>query len=510
MLSLKLFLALLAVAGVLGVAIGYYLRLIISLGKKGSMELEIKQMMLEAQVKAQKVTEESEKRAEEKAREISTELKERERELKAVEERLVRKEELLDKRQTNIELEQESLIKKGEDLHVLHQRAEEFAHGQQQKLEQLSSLSADEAKQELIRSIEKQYETDLESRMRKLEISGDARIEQRAKEILTVTVHRLGTSVISDVISTTIALPNDEIKGKIIGKEGRNIRSFERATGVDVIVDDTPGTITLSSFDPIRRQIARIALENLILDGRIQPAKIEEAVQKAEQEINTVIKKKGAEAAYEARVPDLDPKLVMILGRLYFRTSYGQNVLDHSVEVAHLAGMLAEELGADPAIARAGALFHDIGKAVDHEVPGTHVEIGRRILQKFGVSELVIKAMQAHHEEYPYETPESMIVQVADAISGSRPGARRDSVETYIKRLEELESIANAVPGVEKSYAIAAGREVRVIVKPEAISDLESRKVARDIADKIQNDMQYPGEIKISVIRETRVIEYAR
>jgi len=501
---------LLAVAGVVGIVVGYFLRLIISLGQKGSMELEIKQMMLEAQVNAKKITEESQMRAEEKAREVSTELKERERELKVVEERLVRKEELLDKRQTNLDGEQESLAKKGEELKAMREQAEQCNEEQQRKLESLSNLSADEAKAELIKSIEKQYENDFESRMRKLEISGDARIEQRAKEILTTTVHRLGTSVISDVLATTVTLPNDEIKGKIIGKEGRNIRQFERSTGVDVIVDDTPGTITLSSYDPIRRQIARIALENLILDGRIQPAKIEEAVQKAEQEINTIIKKKGAEAAYEARVPDLDPKLVMILGRLYFRTSYGQNVLDHSVEVAHLAGMLAEELGANPAIARAGALFHDIGKAVDHEVPGTHVEIGRRILQKFGVSDLVVKAMQAHHEEYPYETPESMIVQVADAISGSRPGARRDSVETYIKRLEELESIANGVHGVEKSYAIAAGREVRVIVKPEAITDLEARKVAREIADKIQSDLQYPGEIKVSVLRETRVIEYAR
>ena len=279
---------------------------------------------------------------------------------------------------------------------------------------------------------------------------------------------------------------------------------------MDVIIDDTPGTITLSSYDPIRRQIARIALENLILDGRIQPAKIEEMVKKAEEEINAIIKKKGAEAAYNAKVQNLDPKLLMILGRLYFRTSYGQNVLDHSVEVAHLAGMLASELGADEAVARAGALFHDIGKAVDHEVPGTHVEIGRRILQKFGVDEAVVKAMQAHHEEYPYETPESMIVQVADAISGGRPGARRDSVENYIKRLEELEAIANNEPGVEKSYAIAAGREIRVIVKPEAISDLEARKLARDIADKVEKELQYPGEIKVSVIRETRVIEYAR
>ena len=317
-------------------------------------------------------------------------------------------------------------------------------------------------------------------------------------------------AVPKEMAITVVPMANPDGVFKIIGKEGRNIRALERATGVDVIVDDTPGTITLSSYDPIRRQIARIALENLILDGRIQPAKIEEAVKKAEEEINNVIKKKGAEAAYEAKVPNLDPKLLMILGRLYFRTSYGQNVLDHSVEVAHLAAMLAEELGADPVIARAGSLFHDIGKAVDHEVPGTHVEIGRRILQKFNIDERVIKAMQAHHEEYPYETPESMIVPVADAISGARPGARRDSVENYIKRLEDLEAIANGEPGVEKSFAIAAGREVRVIVKPADLSDLECRETARRIADKIEKEMQYPGEIKISVIRETRVIEYAR
>ncbi len=509
-MSLLLTLTLLATAGGFGIALGYYLRLIISLGKKGSMELEIKKMMLDAETRAKTITSEADKRVADMAREVGTELKEREKELKTVEERLVRKEELLDKRQTNLEGEQESLSKKNEDLQVVKAKAEQLVKEQETKLESVAHLTTDEAKTELIKSIEKQYETDIEGRMRKLEISGDTRLEQRAKEILTTAVHRLGNSVVSDVLATTVALPNDEIKGKIIGKEGRNIRAFERATGVDVIVDDTPGTITLSSFDPIRRQVARLALENLILDGRIQPVKIEEAVQKAETEITTIIKKKGAEAAYEARVPDLDPKLVMILGRLYFRTSYGQNVLDHSVEVAHLAAMLAEELGADVAVARAGALFHDIGKAVDHEVPGTHVEIGRRILQKFGVSELVIKAMQAHHEEYPYETPESMIVQVADAISGSRPGARRDSVENYIKRLTELEAIANGMHGVEKSYAIAAGREVRVIVKPEAISDLEARKLARDIADKIQTDMQYPGEIRISVIRETRVIEYAR
>lgn len=509
-MDVKTILLLLAGAGLAGVALGYFLRVIISLGKRGSMELMIRKMMLDAEVKAKGIVEEAEKRAKEKETQTSGELKERASELKQVEERLVRKEELLDKRQTGLDSDADALAKKTEEVQATKEKVAELVKAQQEKLEKVAHLSAEEARTELVQSIEKQYENDLEGRMRKLEISGNERLEQRAKEILTSSVHRLGNSVVSDVLATTISLPSDEIKGKIIGKEGRNIRSFERATGVDVIVDDTPGTITLSSYDPIRRQIARIALENLILDGRIQPARIEEVVKKAEEEINTIIKKKGAEAAYAARVQNMDPKLLMILGRLYFRTSYGQNVLDHSVEVAHLAGMLAEELGADPAIARAGALFHDVGKAVDHEVPGTHVEIGRRILQKFGVDERVVKAMQAHHEEYPYETPESMIVQVADAISGGRPGARRDSVENYIKRLTELEAIANSQPGVEKSYAIAAGREVRVIVKPEDITDLDARKLARNIADKIEKDMQYPGEIKVSVIRETRVIEYAR
>ncbi|MEK7480290.1 MAG: ribonuclease Y [Patescibacteria group bacterium] len=509
-MSIQITLALIALAGAIGIGIGYFLRLIITLGKRGSLELEIRKMRLDAEERAKKITEEAEQKAKEKEEHLSSEFKGREKDLKQTEERLVRKEELLDKRQTNLESESESLTKKQADVQTAKEKADELVRAQQEKLEKVANLSAEEAKGDLIKSIEKQYETDLEGRMRKLEISGNDRLEQRAKEILTTSVHRLGNSVVSDVLATTMTLPNDEIKGKIIGKEGRNIRAFERATGVDVIVDDTPGTITLSSYDPIRRQIARIALENLILDGRIQPAKIEEMVKKAEEEINTIIKKKGSEAAYEARVLNLDPKLLMILGRLYFRTSYGQNVLDHSVEVAHLAGMLAVELGANEATARAGALFHDIGKAVDHEVPGTHVEIGRRILQKFGIDEAVVKAMQAHHEEYPYETPESMIVQVADAISGGRPGARRDSVENYIKRLTELEAIANGQPGVEKSYAIAAGRDLRVIVKPEQISDLEARKLARDIADKIEKELQYPGEIKVSVIRETRVIEYAR
>ena len=509
-MSIKIVLLLLALSGVAGIAIGYFLRMLILLGKRGSMEIQIRKMMLDAEEKAKHVIEAAEVTAKDRENKLADEHKERAQELRQTEERLVRKEEMLDKRQGTIDSEIVNLEKKNAELATTKQKADELVQEQQQKLEKVAGLTADEAKKDLLTSVEKQNEADIESRMRKLEISGNERLEGKAREILTTAVHRLGNSVVSDVLATTISLPNDEIKGKIIGKEGRNIRAFERATGVDVIVDDTPGTITLSSYDPIRRQIARIALENLILDGRIQPAKIEESVQKAEGEINNIIKKKGAEAAFAAKVPNVDPKLLMILGRLYFRTSYGQNVLDHSVEVAHLAAMLAEELGADVAVARAGALFHDIGKAVDHEVPGTHVEIGRRILAKFGMGEPVIKAMQAHHEEYPYETPESMIVQVADAISGGRPGARRDSVEQYIKRLEDLEAIANQEPGVEKSYAIAAGRDLRVIVKPEAVSDLEARKMARDIADKIEKELQYPGEIKVSVIRETRVIEYAR
>lgn len=509
-MSLKILLALLAVAGLVGISIGYFLRIIISLGKRGSMELEIKQKMLEAQEEAGKILEGAEKEGKKKAEELTKEAKEREKDLKKTEDRLVRREELLDKRQGDIDSESEQIKKKVEEVKRVRERVDELIAQEEKKLEQLSELSAEEAKKQLLEMIEEKYEEDMVTRINKLENTGKEQIEKRAREILTTAIHRVGNSMSAEVLSTTVQLPNDEIKGKIIGKEGRNIRAFERATGVDVIVDETPGTITISSFDPIRRQIARVSLENLIIDGRIQPVRIEEVVQKAEQEIGTIIKKKGEEAAFEAKVTNLDPKLLVILGRLYFRTSYGQNVLAHSVEMAHVAAILAEELGADVAVARAGALLHDIGKAMDHEVPGTHVEIGRRILQKFKVDERVIRAMEAHHEEYPYSTTESYIVQVADAVSGGRPGARRDSVEQYIKRLEDLENIANKKPGVVKSFAIAAGREVRIFVRPEEISDLDAHKLARDIAKQVEEELQYPGEIKVHVIRETRAIEYAR
>ena len=311
-------------------------------------------------------------------------------------------------------------------------------------------------------------------------------------------------------MTTIVSIPSDDIKGKIIGKEGRNIRAFEREAGVELIVDDTPESIIISSFDPVRRQVARVALENLILDGRIQPAKIEEMVAKAKDDINKIIKDKGEQAVFECGILNLDPRIIAILGRLYFRTSYGQNVLQHSIEMSHIAGMLAEELEADVNIAKAGALVHDIGKALDHEVQGTHVDIGVRILNKFGANEKIVQAMKSHHEDYPYETIESIIVQVADSISGGRPGARRDTAENYLKRLKELETIVNAFEGVEKSFALQAGREIRIFVTPDKVSDIQAKSMAREIAIKIEQDLKYPGEIKVTLIRENRITDYAR
>ena len=410
----------------------------------------------------------------------------------------------------DIDKEVDAIKGKIAEIREIKERAENLEKQRRASLAKLANLSEEEAKVEIINIAEKKYEEDIMVRIKKLESIGQEKLEHKAMEILTSSIQRLSSSVVSDIMSTSVTIPSDEIKGKIIGKEGRNIKAFERATGVEVIVDDTPGAIILSSFDPVRRQVARVALENLIADGRIQPAKIESIVEKSKQDINKIIKEKGEQAAYECGVFNLDPRIILILGRLYFRTSYGQNVLQHSIEMAHIAGMIAEELKADVAIAKAGALLHDIGKAVDHEVAGTHVDIGKRILQKFGANEAIIKAMHSHHEEYPYETVESVIVQVADTISGSRPGARRDSVENYLKRLQELEAITNSFKGVEKSYALQAGREIRVFVIPEEVSDLEAKKMARDIAIKIENELKYPGEIKINVIRESRVIEFAR
>ncbi|PIP86576.1 ribonuclease Y [Candidatus Campbellbacteria bacterium CG11_big_fil_rev_8_21_14_0_20_44_21] len=509
-MSLKLVILLAGLAALVGIAFGYFLRWIISLGQRGSMELEIKEMRLEAEEEAKKILKKAEEEAENKKREAKKETREVEEKLKKTEERLFKKEETLDKKEGELKEEEAKIEKKGGEAEKIREKNEKIRKEALEELKKVSGLSEAEAKKELLALLEKENEEDLAIRIRKLETVGQEKIEKKAKDILSSVIHRYGNSVASDIMSSTVSIPNDDIKGKIIGKEGRNIKAFEKATGVEVIVDDTPGSIILSSFDPVRRQVARLALENLVLDGRIQPARIEEVVEKARLEINKIIKEKGEAAVHEVGIYNLDSRIISILGRLYFRTSYGQNVLQHSVEMSHIAGMLAEELGADIQVAKAGALVHDIGKAVDHEIQGTHVEIGRRILQKFGADEKIVKAMQAHHEEYPYETLESIIVQVADAISGSRPGARRDTVENYLKRLSDLEKIATGVKGVTKAYAIQAGREIRVFVSPEEVGDMEARKIAREIAKKIEQDLKYPGEIKVVVIRENRITEYAR
>ncbi|MBU6426694.1 ribonuclease Y [Patescibacteria group bacterium] len=509
-MSLKLVALFLSIAGVVGVAIGYYLRLIISLGKKGSMELEIKEMLLAAKEEAKKITMDAEAKGLKVLEDARSEIKVKEDKVHQNEERLIKKEDLLDKRQGDLDREVEAVKQRVAEIKTIREQADKLEEHRKQELEKISKMSASEARDELVKLVEEQSEQDLLARMGKLESQGEEMLENRAKDILAISIQRLATSVASDIMSTVVPIPSDDIKGKVIGKEGRNIKAFERISGTEVLVDDTPGAITISSFDPVRRHVARVALEELIKDGRIQPARIEQVVEKAKQDVNKTIKEKGEQAAYECGVLGLDPRILLILGRLNFRTSYGHNVLQHSIEMAHIAGMIAEELGANVQVAKAGALLHDIGKALDHEVSGTHVEIGRRILQKFGAPEEVIKAMQAHHEEYPYETIESRIVQTADAISGARPGARRDNIENYLKRLGDLEALANSFPGIEKSYALQAGREIRIFVKPETIGDLEAKNLARDIAMKIEKDLKYPGEIKVNVIRETRAVEFAR
>jgi ribonucrease Y len=507
-MNLTIILSIVGVA--LGAFIGYYLRLVISLGKKGSMELEIKQIMLAAKEDAQKIIDQAKKKAEAHKEELDKEAKKKEEEWKQTESRLIKKDELLDARQVEIDHEVEKIKLKVEEIKKIKERVDGMEEEKEKELEKISRLSVDDAKELLFKNIEERYEEDLLVRTQKMETLNAEKLDRRAKDILSSTINRLASSTANEMMTTLVNIPNDDIKGKIIGKEGRNIRAFEKEAGVELIIDETPGAIVISSFDPVRRQIARLALENLILDGRIQPAKIEEVVAKAQEDINKIIKDKGDQAVYECGVFNLDPRISAIVGRLYFRTSYGQNVLQHSIEMAHIAGMLAEELGADVQIAKAGALVHDIGKALDHEVQGTHIDIGVRILQKFGADPRIITAIKSHHDDCPHESIEAVIVQTADIISGGRPGARRDSVENYIKRLQELEGLANSFEGVEKSYALSAGREIRIFVTPDKVTDLEAKEMARDIAKKIEQELTYPGEIRVTMIRENRVVEYAR
>jgi len=505
-----LFTIALAFALFLGIGAGYFVRYLHAQSKKNSIELKIKEREIAAEKKALATIEEAEEKAERIEKEAKAERKHQEEKLDQKEERLSKREEIIDERQIDIDSQKESLQEKIDQIKNIKAQLDERVDEADKKLEEVAGLTKDEAVEQIISKIEVEREEDLRSRIEKLERQGEEQYEEKAQNLLLAAIHRAGNTVSPNLMTAHIEIPSDDLKGKVIGKEGRNVRAFERATGVDVMIDESPGYIVLSSFDPIRREIARVALEALLKDGRIQPAKIEEEVEKARGEVAKIVKQQGEKAAYEANVPNLHPDLITILGRLHFRTSYGQNVLWHSVEMAHIAGVIAEEVGADVGVARAGALLHDIGKTVSHEVAGTHVEIGIRILEKYGVDQKVILAMRAHHEEYPYETPESIIVQVADAISGGRPGARRDSMENYVKRLSDLEHIATSLSGVEKAFAIAAGREIRVLVNPSTLNELQTNNLARKIATDIEAQLRYPGEIKVHVIRETRVISYAR
>jgi ribonuclease Y len=494
----------------IGSILGYYARQTVAKRQAGTIEQKLQEKIAEARREAEELLE----KAREKSRQIldaaQRELNERKKEVLRTEQLLLKREEALDKRIVQLEERERAFGKQVEELKKLKTDIEDAKAKVTLQLEKVAGFSREEAKKELFAAIEQEYEKELVDRMRKLEREGISRFEQKAKEVLAFAIQKYASATSQELTTSVVNLPSEDIKGRIIGKEGRNIRTLERLTGVEIIIDETPETVVISAFDPVRRHIAKVSLERLVQDGRIQPARIEDIVAKVENEVAQQMKQAGEAAAYEAGVIGLDPKLMQLLGRLKFRTSYGQNVLLHSLEVCHLAGALAAEIGANVAVAKKGGLFHDIGKALDHQVEGSHVEIGMRVLERFGVEKEVIDAMKSHHEEYPFESVEAVIVQAADAISASRPGARKDTAENYLRRLNELESLTASFAGVEKVWALQAGREVRVFVKPEEVSDFQMHQLARDIANRIQEELRYPGEIKVTLIREHRVVEYAR
>jgi ribonuclease Y len=477
---------------VLGMAIGYVVRILVLLSQKNSLELSITERLLAAREQAQALIDDAHVKADE------------------VHERLVKKEELLDVRQRDLDKRAAVLEDKKVELEAELIVATELRQEHEEALIALAGFNKTQARELLLEEAEAQYREDLEIRSHKLDTQLRETLNDKAKNILTMAIQRLSVPTANELTTSTVTIPNDEIKGKVIGKEGRNIRAFERFSGVELLVDETPGAIVVSCFDPVRRAIAVEALQKLVEDGRIQPARIEEELEAAKERVHETIKQKGADAVYECGIYNFDPRLVAILGRLYFRTSYGQNVLQHSIEMAHVAEMIAAEVGADTYIAKAGALVHDIGKALDHEFEGTHVEIGIKVLHRFNTDERIVTAMKSHHDDVPHETLEAVIVQTADMISGARPGARRDTAEMYLKRLAELESLASRFEGVEKAYALQAGREVRIFVRPEHVSDFEAKNMARDIAISIETELRYPGQIKVTIIRETRITDYAR
>ena len=454
------------------------------------------------------------KKAKEEGVKIITQAKNQEKETKKEilqrERLLLKRGNLIERKETTLENRQEEFRKKVIRLKEIKKELENKEKNINSKLEEVASLTTEEARDRLYEKAEKEYSADLLSRIQKLEKEGVERFNLKAKEILSFAVQKNCLSYINEHTTTIFDLPNDDTKGKIIGKEGRNIKAIERVTGVEIIIDDSPGTLVISSFDPIRRKIASIALEKLIQDGRIQPAKIEEKVEEAEKELDQKIKEAGDAAVYDLGILDFPEPLVKILGKLQFRTSYGQNILSHSMEVALLAASLADEIGVNVNVCKKAGLLHDIGKAFSAEIEGSHVDIGMKVLERFKIDERVITAMKSHHEEYEYESTEAILIQIADQISAARPGARKDTLENYLKRLQELEDLVKGFKGIEKVFAIQAGKEIRVFVNPKNIDDLKAKKLAREIANKIQSELKYPGEIKVNVIRETRITEYAR
>lgn len=473
---------------VFGLALGYFSNYLISARKAKSLEEKATELLEEAKKESQ----------------------ERKSQLDRLEERLIKKEETLEKYASDVRHKENQIEQERDSLSAEKTEVSKLRKKTQSELEKIAGLTAKEAKDHLMKMLEHNHQEEITQQIQKMEKDRRETVEKKALEIITGALQRYSRSHVADITTTSFQLPNEEIKGKIIGREGRNIRTLEKATGVELVIDEAPESIIISSFDPARREIARIALEKLIKDGRIQPAKIEEKVEEARQELNKRMTEIGEQAALEVGVIGLPKELLQLLGKLHFRTSYGQNVLVHSIEMAHIAGIMAAELKLDVKTTKQGALLHDIGKAISHEVEGTHVELGRKILKKYGIADAIIQAMEAHHEEYPFSTPESFVVAAADILSAARPGARRDSVENYLKRLEDLEKIAAGFEGVKTAYALSAGREIRVFVVPEKIDDFGAFELAKNIAHKIQSEMKYPGEIKVNVVRETRAVEYAR
>ncbi len=499
---------------VIGFGVGYFIRKMIAEAKISSAETAAKKIIAEAEHEANALKREKQLEAKEEVHKLRTEIeresKERRSELQRMERRLMQKEESLDRKNNNVEKKEEELRVKEEKNREFKEKLEELHKEQLAELERVSGMNSDEAKELLLQRVREEIEHEMLVMVKDIETQAKNEGEKKAREIVTLAIQRCAADHVSETTVSVVNLPNDEMKGRIIGREGRNIRALETLTGIDLIIDDTPEAVIISGFDPIRREIARAALEKLVSDGRIHPARIEEIVEKTRKEIEAQIKEEGERATFEARVHGLHPELITLLGKLKFRTSYGQNVLQHSIEVAHLAGIMAAELGLDVTFAKRAGLLHDIGKAIDHETEGSHVEIGADLAKKYKESPEIVNAIAAHHGDIDFNTLEAVLIQSADAISAVRPGARRETLEAYIKRLENLENIADSFEGVDKAYAIHAGREIRIMVKPDRIDDYASIKVARDIVKKIESELEYPGQIKVTVIRETRAVDYAK